>query len=120
MQPIYINHQHEAIVKSYLDTIFDSVREVVKEDSKYNDFVDIANVIIDYHNQYGDNKTPGNFHDFLMIIPINFSTMVSGFFAGYENKDNGTTVKIHRHLLSEFGLKVIKDLSKLTPTNDKN
>ena len=50
-----------------------------------------------------------------MIIPTNFSTMVSGFFCGYENKTNGTSVKIHRHLLSEFGLHVCRDLKKLKP-----
>ena len=120
MKPIYINHQHEAIVQSYLDTIFDSVREVVKEDSKYNDFIDIANVIIDYHNQYSGHQDIGNFNDFLMIIPINFSTMVSGFFCGYENKSNATRVKIHRHLLSEFGLHVCKDLKKLKPIDGSN
>tara|TARA_R110002051_G_scaffold133403_1_gene206774 strand:- start:198 stop:560 length:363 start_codon:yes stop_codon:yes gene_type:complete len=120
VKPIYINHQHEAIVQSYLDTIFDSVREVVIEDSKYNDFIDIANVIIDYHNQYSEHKNIGNFDDFLMIIPINFSTMVSGFFCGYENKSNATRVKIHRHLLSEFGLHVCKDLKKLKPIDGSN
>ena len=38
MKPIYINHQHEAIVQCYLDTVFDSVREVVKEEERFNDF----------------------------------------------------------------------------------
>ena len=118
MKPIYINHQHEAIIDCYLQTIFDSIREVVKEEDRYNDFMDIANVIIDYHNQYSGHQYLGNFHDFLMIIPINFSTMVSGFFCGYENKSNGTTVKIHRHLLAEFGLKVCRDLKELKPIND--
>ena len=73
MKPIYINHQHEAIIQSYLDTIFD-----------------------------------------------NFSTMVSGFFCGYENKTNANSVRIHRHLLSEFGIHVCKDLKKLKPIDGSN
>ncbi len=115
MNPIYINAQHEAIVESYLNTIFDSVREVVDTKERFNDFMDIANVIIDYHNQYGEQQNKGNWDDFLMIIPVNFSTMVSGFFCGFENPSNATTIKIHRHLLSSFGLKVIEDLKKLEP-----
>tara|TARA_R100000781_G_scaffold106547_1_gene70594 strand:- start:33 stop:386 length:354 start_codon:yes stop_codon:yes gene_type:complete len=117
MKPIYINQQHEVIIQTYLDVINDSIKEVTTI-SKYNDFQDIANIIIEYHNQYSNEKNTGNFYDFLMIIPINFSTMVSGFFCGLENKSNATKVRIHRHLLYNYGIKVIEDLRKLKPIDD--
>ena len=118
MKPICLNHTHEVIITTYLDTIFDSINEVVQDTNKYKDFKEIANIIIDYHNQYSNDKHRGNFHDFLMIIPVNFSTMVSGFLCGLENKDNAAVVRIHRHLLYNLGLKVIEDLTVLKTIND--
>ena len=118
MKPVYINHHHEVIIETYLDAIHDSVREVTSDISKYRDFQDISNIIIEYHNRYSDEKNEGNFYDFLMIIPINFSTMVSGYFCGLENKENATLVRIHRNLLYNYGQKVIEDLRKLQPIND--
>ena len=117
MKPIFINQQHEVIIKTYLDAIDDSIKEVSTL-SKYHDFLDIAKIIIDYHNQYSNEKYTGNFQDFLMIIPINFSTMVSGFFCGLENKNNASQVRIHRHLLYNYGLKVIEDLRKMKPISE--
>ena len=113
MKPIYISHQHEIIIETYLDTIYDSINDIVKDSSKYNDFLDICKVIIDYHNSYSEGQTQGNFSDFLLIIPINFSTMVSGFLCGLETKDIASMVKIHRVVLYELGLRVISDLRKL-------
>ena len=98
--------------------IFTSVEEVTKDNSKFKDFLDISNVIIDYHNQYGEIYENANFNDFLMIIPVNFSTMVSGFLCGLENETNASTVRITRHVLSEYGLKVMSDLKKINPVHD--
>ncbi len=117
MKPIYVSHEHEVIVDSYLKTVYSSIREVVSEDAKYNDFKDIANIIIEYHNNFSSNRL-GNFYDFLLIIPINFSTMVSGFLCGYETKDNAAIVKIHRALIYEFSLRVITELNEIQPEND--
>lgn len=113
MKPIYVNAVHEVIVESYLDMVFTTINELVIEEDKVKDFLDISEVIIDYHNQYNGVKEIGNFHDFLMIIPVNFSTMVSGFLCGYEKPSNASACRIHRHLLSNFGLKVIEDLNKI-------
>ena len=113
MKPIYVSRAHEVIVESYLDMVFTTINELVIEQEKVQDFLDISEVIIDYHNQYNGVKEIGNFHDFLMIIPVNFSTMVSGFLCGYEKPSNASACRIHRHLLSNFGLKVIEDLNKI-------
>tara|TARA_R110001599_G_scaffold165823_1_gene355226 strand:- start:6487 stop:6843 length:357 start_codon:yes stop_codon:yes gene_type:complete len=113
MKPIYVSREHEVIVESYLDMVFTTINELVIEQDKVQDFLDISEVIIDYHNQYNGVKEIGNFHDFLMIIPVNFSTMVSGFLCGYEKPSNASACRIHRHLLSNFGLKVIEDLNKI-------
>ncbi len=117
MRPIYISKQHEVIIQSYLDSIHESVNELTTQ-SKYNDFLDISNIIIEYHNAYSEGKHEGNLHDFLMIIPVNFSTMVSGFFCGLENKDNASSVRVHRQLLFNYSLKVIQDLQEIQILND--
>ena len=118
MKPIYISHSLEVIIETYLNTIYSSIEEIVDDKSKYNDFIDIANVIIEYHNNYSSGQKTGNFYDFLLIIPLNFSTMVSGFLCGIESKENASIVKIHRVLLYEFGMRVITELQDLTPIND--
>ena len=118
MKPIYISHTHEVIIETYLNTIYSSIREIVDDESKYNDFIDIADLIIQYHNNYSTEQRTGNFYDFLLIIPINFSTMVSGFLCGLETKRNASSVKIHRTILYEFGMRVITELHDLTPINE--
>tara|TARA_R100001530_G_scaffold123496_2_gene91442 strand:- start:1032 stop:1388 length:357 start_codon:yes stop_codon:yes gene_type:complete len=118
MNPIYVNHHHQIIIETYLRAVFDSINEIIDDPSKIADFKDISDIIIEYHNDYSDVKKTGNFHDFLMIIPINFSIMINGFLCGYENKSNATVIRIHRTLLQNFGLKVIDDLKTIKIIND--
>jgi len=117
MKPIYISARHESIIETYLDTVLNSIKDLV-ESSKYNDFVDITNRIILQHNSYHITETSGNFHDFLLIIPVNVCNAVSGFFCGLENKDNMHVIKIHRTLLYEFALRIITELQDIQPVND--
>lgn len=118
MKPIYISHRHEVIINTYLETIFSSIKELVDDKSKYNEFKDIANIIIEYHNNYSAGQHTGNFYDFLLIIPVNFSTMVSGFLCGLEDRENASIIKIHKTLLYEFGLRVINEIQELKPIDD--
>ena len=120
MKPIYVNLEHEVLITTYLECVYSSIDEIVSDTEKKKDFFDICNVIIEYHNQYTGLKNYGDFYDFLMIIPVNFSTMVSGFLCGYENQNNATIVRIHRQLLSNFAIKVVEDLKKISPKDDCN
>ncbi|QDP64643.1 MAG: hypothetical protein Unbinned4585contig1001_7 [Prokaryotic dsDNA virus sp.] len=118
MKPIYLNKNHEVIIETYLNAVYDSINELVIDKSKYSDFKDICNVIIEYHNEYSNDKYPGNYHDFLMIIPTNFSTMVAGFLCGLETKDNAAMIRLHRHVLGSYSMKVMEDLRNIQPINE--
>ena len=116
-KPIYASMEHEVLIEAYLDAICRNIREVVEID-KYKDFIDVSNFIIDYHNEYSKNKDTGNWHDFLMIIPLQMSAMITGLLIGVENKDNTISLRIHRELLGQFSLKVMEDLQKIKPVDE--
>lgn len=115
-KPIYANYQHEAIVKEYLALIINSIDDLTgKNEEKFNDFLDVCNIIIDYHNKYKMHATKGNYHDFLSIIPTNFSIMTTGFLCGFETKRNRKKTRAYRFMLSDIAFKVVEDLEKIKP-----
>ena len=75
-------------------------------------------MIIEYHNGYRKGTDEGNFTDFLSIIPTNYSCMVSGFLAGFENKENRKEVRMYRFMLSDYAHEVVSDLENLKLEND--
>jgi len=114
IKPIYASIQHEIIIKKYLDLIFTSMQDICRNDkARYKDLKDISELIIDYHNNYRKGTTEGNYIDFLSIIPINFSCMISGFLAGFETEKNKKEVRMYRFMLSDYAHEVIADLEKL-------
>ena len=56
--------------------------------------------------------------DFLLIIPINVTTMTNGFFAGIENKRNIAQLRTYQMLLSEIIIDVISKLRDIKPTSE--
>jgi len=118
MKPVYINHHHEVLIETYLNTVYDTIQSVVREKDKRDDFMDVVDVILEYHNNYGNDRDAGNYRDFLMIIPLNISMMVTGFLAGYEDSSNASMIRVHRELLGQFALRVIEDISKIETVDD--
>ena len=111
------------------EEIINEIRVLAKELKKLGgDYIDqtiintkgesLKRIIIDYHNEYSKNKDTGNWHDFLMIIPLQMSAMITGLLIGVENKDNAISLRIHRELLGQFSLKVMEDLQKIKPINE--
>ncbi|QDP49357.1 MAG: hypothetical protein GOVbin2669_26 [Prokaryotic dsDNA virus sp.] len=109
----YVNYQHEMILRPYLDFVKNSIKAVVHEESKLIDYMSIYNAIIEYSNNYDCITNDGNFYDYLNIIPLQISTMTSGFFCGYENKSNQHEVTVYRELLGQYAARVIGELKEI-------
>jgi len=102
LKPISINYQHEIALQVYLDMITTSIKDVTKNEEKYKDFIDVANIIIEHHNNYRkDVLVLANYQDFISLIPTHFTAMLNGYLTGIENENNKNSVRLYKHLLSE-------------------
>tara|TARA_R100000458_G_scaffold55931_1_gene60367 strand:- start:8306 stop:8668 length:363 start_codon:yes stop_codon:yes gene_type:complete len=117
-KPVYANIQHQIILQDYFDLILTSINEVTEQESKVKDFIDVANVIIDHHNNYRKGTHEGNWLDFLSIIPTHFSIMISGYLCGLETKENRKEVRAYRLLLSDYGFTLVDRLQKIQIENE--
>ena len=86
--------------------------------AKYNNYLEVLQLIIDYSNGYGTGVRENNFYDWIMIMPINVSVMTSGFFAGIETKGNAAVVRAYKVVLDQMLQETVNKLDKLEPTND--
>ena len=116
IKPIGINKEHEVILDTYLLTVCESVRELSTE-TRYNNFLDVVNVIVKYHNKYSTEKL-GAYSDFMSIIPTNLTSCFSGYIAGVETKRNRALCRAYRTLLTELSHNIISDLEKLELEKD--
>ena len=102
LKPISINYQHEIALQVYLDMITATIKDVTKNEDKYKDFIDVANIIIEHHNNYRkDVLVLANYQDFISLIPTHFTAMLNGYLTGIENENNKNSVRLYKHLLSE-------------------
>ena len=85
---------------------------------RYENYLEVVEIVTEYHNAYGEGQRENNFWDWLMIIPINLSVATNGFFAGVETKKNAAIVRAYRLVLNELvqdtvdkidGLETIKE-----------
>jgi hypothetical protein len=107
--PVCANKEHEVIIKSYIKMHKDFARDVANE-QRWQSYLQILNIIIDYHNNYRDN---GNWHDWLMIIPINLTVMTNGFLSGIETKRNTTLINSYKTVINEMVHDVTDKLDNL-------
>ena len=117
IKPIFASHQHEAIVKKYLTIVNDFIADC-SSNEKHKNFLKVLDIILQYHNEYGSGTKKGNWNDYLMLIPVNVSVMVNGYFAGLENKRNKKKVETYRFLLNEQLDELIKELQNIKPKYD--
>ena len=118
-EPIAINNLHKYLLDEYLQLLSTSIKPLTGRNvSRYNDYIDICNVIIDHHNGYKKHSGSGNFYDFLSIIPTNMSIMTSGFLAGMETKRNAKELRMTRIILTDFAYKLVDKLDKIECTNE--
>ena len=116
-KPIYANTEHEVIISSYILMVKEFVRDV-SNDTRYNNFLEVLDILIEYHNNYGKGVKENNYWDFLMILPINLSLLTNGFFAAIETKGNSTIVRSYKLLLNEMVQDIVSKIEKLEPIND--
>jgi len=101
IEPIYANEEHRAIVESFIIMCQEFAKDVSTID-RYENYLEVVEVIIEYSNAYGEGQREQNFWDWLMIIPINLSVATNGFFAGVETKKNAAIVRAYRLVLNEL------------------
>ena len=116
-KPIYANTEHEVIVSSYILMVKEFVRDVAN-DTRYNNFLEVLEILYEYHNNYGKGVRENNYWDWVMILPINLSLLTNGFFAAIETKGNMSVVKAYKVLLNEMVQDVVDKIEKLEPIND--
>ena len=116
-KPIYANKEHEVIISSYILMIKEFVKDVANE-TRWNNFLEVLEVLYQYHNNYGKGVRENNYWDWLMILPINLSLMTNGFLAGIETKKNASVIRAYRVLLNEMVQDVVDKIEKLEPIND--
>jgi hypothetical protein len=99
--PIYAGKGHEIIIEDYLMLVDSFVVDVANK-QRYENFKEVMDIILEYHNNYGKyHKHATNWYDWIMIIPINVSVMTNGFFAGIETKKNAAQIRAYKILLNE-------------------
>ena len=116
-EPIYANNEHRVIIETYLVMCQEFAKEVSTK-SRYNNYLEVLETIIEYHNSYGEGQKEENFWDWLMIIPINLSVATNGFFAGIESKSNAAVVRAYRVILNEMVQDTVDKIDKIEPVND--
>tara|TARA_R110002126_G_scaffold9740_3_gene43452 strand:+ start:262 stop:618 length:357 start_codon:yes stop_codon:yes gene_type:complete len=116
-EPIYANNEHRVIIETYLVMCQEFAKEVSTK-SRYNNYLEVLETIIEYHNSYGEGQKEENFWDWLMIIPINLSVATNGFFAGIETKSNAAVVRAYRVILNEMVQDTVDKIDKIEPIND--
>lgn len=116
-KPIYASEEHKNIIETYI-TMCQEFAKDVSTKAKYNNYLDVINTIIDYHNGYGSGVKEDNWYSWLMIIPINLSVATSGFFAGIETKTNASIIRAYKVVLDELVHEVADKIDNLERINE--
>ena len=109
-KPIFANTMHQIIVNDYLNLMMSFAKEISTK-TKYQNFKEVLELIIEYHNTYGENVSMGNWNDW--IIPINSSVMINGYFAGLSTKNNSEIIKSYKLLLDNSLELLVRDLKDI-------
>jgi hypothetical protein len=100
-EPIYANDEHRVIIDTYITMCKEFAKEVSTK-SRYNNYLEVVEIILEYSNHYGEGQRENNFWDWMLIIPINLAVATNGFFAGVETRSNSAVVRAYRVVLDEL------------------
>ncbi len=109
---IFASGEHQAIIEVYMMMCQEFAKEVSSK-SRYNNYIDVINTIVEYHNNYGKGVQENNWYDWLMIIPINISVATNGFFAGVETNKNRAIVRAYKTVLNDVVIDVVEKIDNL-------
>jgi len=116
-EPIYANDEHRIIIETYITMCKEFAKEVSTK-SRYENYLEVVEVIINYHNGYGEGERENLFWEWLTIIPNNLAVATNGFFAGVETKGNSAVVRAYRLVLDELTQNTVDKIDKIEPIND--
>ena len=116
-KPIYANTEHEVIITAYILMLQEFVKDVAN-DIRWKNYLEVRDVVIEYHNNYGKGVKEHNYWDWVMILPINLSVLTNGFFAAIETKGNSSVVRAYKILVHEMVQDVVDKIEKLEPIDD--
>ncbi len=114
---IYASEEHKAIIESYL-LICKQFAKDSSSKTKYNLYLDVLEIIYEYHNGYGNGASENNYYDWLMIIPVNVSVATNGFFAGLETNRNRAVIRGYKVVLNELVQETVSKIETLNEIND--
>ena len=117
IEPIYANDEHRVIIETYVTMCKEFAKEVSTK-SRYENYLEVVEIILEYSNHYGEGQREENFWDWLLIIPINLAVATNGFFAGVETKSNSAVVRAYRVVLDELTQDTVNKIDKIEPIND--
>jgi hypothetical protein len=116
-KPIYSSQEHKSTVEVYVRMCLEFAEEVSSK-AKYENYLDVVNVIFEYSNGYGKGVRENNFYDWIMIIPINLSVATNGFFAALETKKNAAVIRAYKVVLQEMLHQTVDKLDLINPENE--
>ncbi len=116
-KPIYSSEEHKSIVDVYITMATEFVADV-SNNTRYNNYLEVLSLIIEYSNGYGEGVKENNFYDWITILPINVSVATSGYFAGMETKKNAAVLRAYKVVLDQMLQETVSKLDKLEPTNE--
>ena len=116
-KPIYASAEHRTIIDAYILMCKEFAKDASSQ-AKYNNYLEVLDIIIEYHNGYGSGVKEHNWYSWLMIIPINLSVATNGFFAGIETKSNAAVIRAYKVLLDQLLQETVSRLDFLEPKND--
>jgi hypothetical protein len=109
--------EHKAIIDTYLSLCMQFAKEVSTK-SKYNAYLEVLDIILEYSNNYGSGIRENNWYDWLVIIPINTSIATNAFFAGIETRSNRSTIRAYKVILNEMIAEVVDKIDNLKEYNE--
>ena len=114
---IYANQKHQQAIETYLLMCDEFVKETSTK-TRYNNYLEVIDLIKEYHNNYGSGVKENNFWDWLMIIPINVSVATNGYFAALETKSNASIIRAYKVVLDELLQETVDEIDAIEPDND--
>ena len=112
--PIFASKHHETLIEGFINAHKTFIEDLSTK-ARYKNYIDSLDLIIDYHNNYGNNKNSGNWQDWLSIIPINITVLSTGFLAPIETKSNKLRVNSYRTLVLELSHEITDELQEILP-----
>ena len=116
-EPIYVNDEHKIIIETFV-TMCQEFAQEVSTKNRYENYLEVVEIIFEYHNNYGAGQREENFWDWLMIIPINLSVATNGFFAGIETKSNAARVRGYKIVLNELVQNTVDKIDNIETIDD--